>query len=178
MQTKGNVQGNKVLVAYFSHTGENYAVGNIEKGNTRIVAEMIAEKTGGTLFEIETVEPYSSDYKLCVDKARKEKAEKARQKLVADIAVEDFDTVFLGFPNWCSDMPMAVYSFIEKHSWNGKRVAPFCTHEGSGLSSIESLLCAACKDATIAKGLAVYGNTAQNSPKEAEELVTAWLESL
>lgn len=178
MYTKEEGKKKRTLVAYFSHTGENYSVGNIEKGNTRIVAEMIAAQTGGTLFEIKATEPYPSDYKLCVEQARKEKAERMRPELGADIAIEHFDIIFLGFPNWCSDMPMAVYSFIEKHSWNDKLIAPFCTHEGSGLSSIESLLDKTCKGAKIAKGLAVYGSLAQNSPNRAGESVTAWLESL
>ena len=73
---------------------------------------------------------------------------------------------------------MAVYTFIEKHDWNGKTVIPFCTHEGSELSGTERLLEQACKGATIAKGLAVQGTTAQNSQAQAKKTVQSWLNKL
>lgn len=105
----------KVLVAFFSRTGENYATGYIEKGNTHIVAEMIAEETGGTLFHIEPVTPYPEDYTECIQVAKKEKNENARPAVKADIKTEDYDMIFNGYPNWWGDMPMAVYTFIGKH---------------------------------------------------------------
>lgn len=165
----------KILVAYFSHTGENYAVGNIEKGNTHIVAELIAEATGGRLFEIVPETAYPKTYDDCVSVARKEKAAGARPAVVSDAAVEDYDTVFIGYPNWCSDLPMPVYTFIDKHDWTGKTVLPFCTHEGSGLSDTEALLAGACAGARIAKGLAVKGTAAQRAPQQVETTIRSWL---
>lgn len=165
----------KVLIAFFSHTGENYGVGNIEKGNTHIVAEMIAGETGGELFEIATVKAYPKTYKACVDVAKQEKESSARPELKADAAVEDFDMIFLGYPNWWGDMPMAVYTFIEKHNWQGKTVIPFCTHEGSGLSSTEQSIGKSCKGSTVLKGLAVQGKTAQNEQEQARKAVKTWL---
>lgn len=165
----------KVLVVYFSHTGENYAVGSITKGNTCIVAEFIAEATGGELFEIVPVHKYPHSYNDCIDVAKKEQSAAARPAIVGDIAVEDYDTVFIGYPNWWGDMPMAVYTFIERHDWQGKSVIPFCTHEGSGLSNTEKRLAGACKGATIGKGLAMYGSTAQNSREQAKKSVLTWL---
>lgn len=135
-----DMKDKKVLAAFFSRTGENYAVGHIEKGNTHIVAEMIAEETGGTLFQIEPVMPCPNDYDECVDIAKKELETNARPAVKGDIAVEDYDIIFIGYPNWWGDMPMAIYTFIEKHDWNGKTVVPFCTHEGSGLSDTERKL--------------------------------------
>ena len=126
----------KVLVVFFSHTGENYGVGNITKGNTCIVAEMIAEATGGELFEIVPVQKYPETYDACVDLAKKEKSAGARPAIKSDIAVEEYDTVFIGYPNWWGDMPMPVYTFIERHDWQGKNVIPFCTHEGLSLIHI------------------------------------------
>ncbi len=171
-----DMKDKKVLVAFFSRTGENYAVGHIEKGNTHIVAEMIAEETGGTLFQIEPVMPYPDDYDECVDIAKKELETNARPAVKGDIAVEDYDIIFIGYPNWWGNMPMAVYTFIEKHDWNGKTVVPFCTHEGSGLSDTERKLKNACKGASVQKGLAVRGTTAQNSREQARKTVENWLE--
>ena len=171
-----DMKDKKVLVAFFSRTGENYAVGHIEKGNTHIVAEMIAEETGGTLLQIEPVMPYPDDYDECEDIAKKELETNARPAVKGDIAVEDYDIIFIGYPNWWGNMPMAVYTFIEKHDWNGKTVVPFCTHEGSGLSDTERKLKNACKGASVQKGLAVRGTTAQNSREHARKTVENWLE--
>lgn len=166
----------KILVVFFSHTGENYAVGDITKGNTHIVAEMIAEATGGRLFEIVPEKAYPETYQECVEVAKQEKERNARPAVRGDIAAEDYDVVFLGYPNWWGDMPMAVYTFLEKHDWSGKTLLPFCTHEGSGLSGTERKIADACKGATVGKGLALRGATAQNKRDEARKAVQSWLE--
>ena len=173
-----NMKEKKILVAFFSRAGENYAVGHIEKGNTHILAEMIAAETGGDLFHIEPVTPYPDDYTECTEVAKRELNAKARPAIKGDTAVEDYDIIFIGYPNWWGDMPMPVYTFIEKHSWQGKTVIPFCTHEGSGLSGTENKLKAACKGATVLKGLAVRGATAQNAQAQAKESVNNWLGKL
>lgn len=177
-QTTVMKNSKKVLVVFFSRTGENYAVGNIEKGNTHIIAEIIAKETGGKLFRIETVNPYPDEYKACVEIAKAEKESNARPEIKGDVRVEDYDIIFLGYPNWWGDMPMAVYTFIEKHNWNGKTVVPFCTHEGSGLSGTERKLKDACKGATVSEGLAVKGTTAQNSQPQALKTVQTWLKKV
>ena len=168
----------KVLVIFFSRAGENYAVGYIEKGNTHIVAEVIAEETGGTLFQIEPVAAYPDSYEECIEVAKKEKELNARPAVKGDIRVEDYDVIFIGYPNWWGDLPMALYTFIEKHDWSGKVVIPFCTHEGSGLGSTERRIKNACKGATLQKGLALRGATAQNSQAQTKQVVKRWLESL
>ena len=177
-QTTDMKNSKKVLVVFFSRTGENYAVGNIEKGNTHIIAEMIAKETGVKLFRIETVKPYPDEYKACVEVAKAEKENNARPEVKGDVKVEDYDVIFLGYPNWWGDMPMAVYTFIEKHNWNGKTVVPFCTHEGSGLSGTERKLKDACKGATVSEGLAIKGTTAQNSQPQALKAVQTWLKKV
>lgn len=177
-QTTDMKNSKKVLVVFFSRTGENYAVGNIEKGNTHIIAEMIAKETGGKLFRIETVKPYPDEYKACVEIAKAEKESNTRPEVKGDVKVEDYDIIFLGYPNWWGDMPMAVYTFIEKHNWNGKTVVPFCTHEGSGLSGTERKLKDACKGATVSAGLAIKGTTAQNSQPQALKTVQTWLKKI
>lgn len=173
-----NMNTKKTLVAFFSRAGENYAVGHIEKGNTHILAEMIAAETGGDLFHIEPVTPYPDDYTECTEVAKRELNAKARPAIKGDTAVEDYDIIFIGYPNWWGNMPMPVYTFIEKHSWQGKTVIPFCTHEGSGLSGTENKLKTACQGATVLKGLAVRGATAQNAQAQAKESVNNWLGKL
>lgn len=168
----------KILVAFFSRTGENYAVGHIEQGNTHIVAELIASATGGTLFRIEPATPYPDDYRACTEVAQREKRSKARPALVGDIAAEEFDVIFLGYPNWWGDLPMCVYTFLEQHDWQGKVVIPFCTHEGSGLSDTENRLRAACRGASVLNGLAVRGFVAQNEREKARKQVLEWLKQL
>lgn len=111
-----------ILIAYFSRTGENYGVGYIEKGNTNIIADMIAEQTGGDLFEIRTENPYPDAYDECTEVARQEQRENARPELVEMIEdIDQYDVVFLGYPNWWGDMPMAVYTFLESYDFSGKR---------------------------------------------------------
>lgn len=168
----------KILIAFFSRAGENYAVGNIEKGNTHIIAEMIAEETGGTLFRIEPATPYPEDYAECTEVAKKERDNRSRPAVKNDIAAENYDVIFVGYPNWWGDMPMPVYTFIEKHDWRDKTVIPFCTHEGSGLSDTEHKLKEACKGASVPEGLAVRGATAQKSREQARRSTKIWLNNL
>ena len=175
---KMTTDNKKVLVAYFSRADENYNVGYIKKGNTEIIAEMIAEKTGGTLFHIERTTPYPVAYNPCIEEVQQELRSKARPEIKGDVAVEDYDVIFLGYPNWWGDVPMAVYTFIEKHDWQGKTVIPFCTHEGSGLGSTVRKLKDACTGATFADGLTVQGTTAQNSQAAAKKSVDSWLDKL
>ena len=177
-ETNMETKDEKVLVAYFSRADENYNVGNITKGNTEIIAEMIAEQTGGELFHIERTTPYPKAYNPCIEEAQQELRSKARPAIKGDVQVEDFDVIFLGYPNWWGDVPMAVYTFIEKHSWQGKTVIPFCTHEGSGLGMTVRKLKGACEGATFADGLAIQGAKAQNSRAAAKKSVEGWLGNL
>lgn len=168
--------GSRILVTYFSRTGENYSVGYIEKGNTHIIADMIAEQTGGDTFEIRTVTPYPDDYDECTDIAQQERNENARPELAESLDnLDNYDVIFIGFPIWWSDMPMAVYTFLESYDFAGKTIVPFCTHEGSDLSSTEESIAAACPDAEILDGLSIRGSVAQNSQEEAAEVVAEWL---
>ena len=178
-KTNMNTEGKK-LVVYFSHTGENYNVGVIEKGNTHIIAEMIAEAAGADIFEIEPEKPYPHNYNECIAVAKKEMNGNARPAIKGDIATEDYDVIFLGYPNWWGEVPMCVYTFIEKHDWNGKTVIPFITHEGSGMGGTDHNIAEACEGATVAvgKGLAVQGKVAQTKRDEARQRVNQWLKGL
>ena len=163
-----------ILIAFFSRADENYGVGYIEKGNTHVIAEMIAEETGGTLFHIERDTPYPDTYDACTDEAKAEQNSNARPALKEDIDVSDYDVIFLGYPIWWGDMPMPVYTFLEGHDFTGKTVIPFCTHGGSGLSGTVSSI-KNITEATVLEGLAIPGTTAQNEQEEAKAKVIDWL---
>ena len=101
-------------------------------------ARMIAREAGADIFEIVPEKEYPhGSYDEVVEIAKQEKAVKARPAIKGDVNVDDYDVIFIGYPNWWGDMPMPVYTFLEKHNWSGKTVVPFCTHEGSGLSKTE-----------------------------------------
>ena len=168
----------KVLIAYFSRTGENYSVGVIDKGNTEIIAEIIAEQTGGELFEIQRITPYSDNYEEVKDEAQREKNANARPELLESKNVSEYDIIFIGYPIWHGDMPMPLYTFIEANDWTGKTVIPFCTHEGSGLSGTMSTIRTKCQGATVLDGLAVRGATAQNQQSQAKQSVINWLNEI
>lgn len=166
----------ETLVAYFSRAGENYGVGVVEKGNTEIIAEMIAEKTGGQLFQIQPVNAYPETYDACTEAAQQEKREGARPELAGTVENwADYDVVYLGYPIWWGDMPMAVYTFLESYDFAGKTVIPFCTHGGSGLAGTVQSIQAVCVGAEVKDGLAVTGTTAQNDREEAQRQVEAFL---
>ena len=176
---EADMSNSKVLVVYFSRTGEQYSVGNITEGNTAIVAKMIAEKTKGDLFEIKLKnDTYPTEYTPLTEVAKQEKKANARPEIVGKVDnFADYDVVFIGSPNWWADMPMAVYTFMEQYDWTGKKVAPFVTHEGSGLSSIPSSIEKTTK-AEVLKGFSLYGHEAQNEREDSKIKVDAWLEKL
>lgn len=165
----------KTLVAYFSRAGENYVNGsivNLSQGNTEVVAQMAAQITGGDLFRIEPQHAYAADYTSCTEEAAAEKRAGARPALKALPANMDaYGTVILGYPNWWGTMPMAVYTFLEACDYSGKRILPFCTHEGSGLSGTEGEIARACPDAEVLSGLAIHGAEAA----AARPALEAWL---
>ena len=163
-------------MAYFSRADENYGVGVVKKGNTEIIAEMISEETGADIFKIERAAPYPADYKKCTEEARREQSKNARPELKNTlISLDDYDVIFLGMPVWWSDMPMPVYTFAEELDWNGKKVFPFTTHAGSGLSSIPRTLKNICNGATIADGFTISGADAQNNQSKAKKAVLEWI---
>ena len=120
-----SLNNSKILVAYFTWSG-----------NTETLADRIQEKTGGTKFKIETVKAYPQDYSGVYDEAMKEKQENARPELKTTVdGMAGYDTVFIGYPVWHGDAPMAVRTFLESYDFTGKKVIPFCS---SGSSSPET----------------------------------------
>lgn len=182
----------RILVAYLSRAGENYNVGEtregsasaayagyIEKGNTAIMADLIAELTGGDLFEITTVTPYPEDYASMLRVAQEEIDTDARPELAAAVEnTADYDVIFIGYPIWHGKMPQAIYSFIESYDLDGKTVIPFNTHEGSGQSGTQRVISNALPNCTVLQGLAIQGKTAQENKGRARELLADWLTGL
>lgn len=154
----------KVLVVYFSHSG-----------NTRELANRIHEKVGGDIFEIQAEEPYPSDYEAVKDRAQKELRGNIRPKLTTRVAnMEAYDVVFIGYPIWWGTMPMPIASFLSEYDLSGKTVVPFCTHAGSGLGRSVTDIAKLCPKSTVLGGLAVWGRDAKTSQNEVSE----WLRNL
>lgn len=161
---EGDAEEAKVLVAYFSRTG-----------TTEKVAQWIQETAGGDLFQIQTVEAYPDDYDETLEIARREREEQARPALQTQVEnMADYDVVFLGYPIWFSDMPMAVYSFLEAYDLSGKTVVPFCTSGGSGISATVGSIREQQAEATILEGLSLFNSEVDDSQEE----VQAWLQGL
>ena len=168
----------KSLVVYYSRKGENHMPGGIqvlEKGNTEYAAEHIAKAVGADLFEIDTVTPYAAAYRECCMQAVQEAKAKARPEIkgyVEDISA--YDTIFVCYPCWCGTAPMCVFTFLEHYDMTGKRIAPLCTNEGSGMANSEKDLTESCKGAEILAGLSVRGHQAKDSYDE----VAAWAKGI
>lgn len=169
---------NKKLVAYYSRADENYFGGGLrvlEEGNTKKVAKVIAATTGADLFEIEQAEPYSANYQKCTEEAKADKMANARPELTHYLdSLDDYDTIYLGYPNYWATMPMAVWTFLEHYDLTGKTIHPFCTHEGSAMGESVRDLKKLAKGATVTAGLAIYGSSAPQS----ENAVKSWLAKL
>lgn len=163
------------LIAFFSRADENYFGGSyryIKVGNTEKAARMIAEATGGDLFKIEQAVPYVADYQTCIAQAKADLHGQIRPAMVSMPAnLDEYDEIFLGYPNYWGDAPMAVYTFLEHYNWKGKTIHPFCTHEGSGLGTTVRKIKVACKGADFTEGLAIHGSSVDQAKAAIEKWV-------
>ena len=141
-------------------------------GNAGQIAAWIAEEAGCETMEILTEETYPADYNETVDQAKQEQNEGFRPLLKADEkAVEDYETIYLVFPNWWGDLPMPVYSFLEAHNLAGKTVNVFVTHEGSRFSNTVGTIAELEPGADVREGLAIQGGSVSDS----EQTVRQWV---
>jgi flavodoxin len=153
-----------ILIAFFSRSG-----------NTQVVANQIHESLGGDVFRIVTVDPYPTDYDAVVNVAEREQKNGYRPRLSNQVAnMESYGVVFVGYPNWWSTMPMAVFSFLEQYDFSGKKIAPFCTHEGSALGRSVQDIRKLCPQSVILDGLAIRGGNVVAAKKD----VRAWLKNI
>ena len=168
----------KCLVVYFSRNGQNYVSGRIvdlKVGNTEVVANMIQNITGGDMFHIESVTAYPKDYTETTEVAKNELRAKARPLLIGQVEnMTGYDVIFLGYPNWWGTMPMPVYTFLESYDFSGKKIVPFCTHEGSGMGHSEKDIAKACPKAAVLEGIAIHGTSAASAESE----VSSWVHRL
>jgi len=173
-----NVTDKKFLIAFFSRKGQNYVCGRIvdlKVGNTEVVANMIQKITGGDIFHIESVTAYPTDYTETTEVARNELRAKVRPKLTGQVEnMKAYEVIFLGYPNWWGTMPMPVYTFLESYDFTGKKIVPFCTHEGSGMGHSEKDIAKACSKADVLEGIAIHGTGAAS----AESKVSSWIDGL
>ena len=163
-ETSTTGDSTSVLIAYFSWSG-----------NTEQVAQIIQQETGGDLFEIAPATAYTDDYNELLDIAQQEQSDNARPELAGQVENwEQYDTIFVGYPNWWSDAPMLIYSFLESYDWEGKTLIPFCTSGGSGFGRSLDNLPASAPSATILEGFHVNGSSVDGAAED----VAAWLSGL
>lgn len=162
----------KNLIAFYSRADENYVSGmmrHLDIGNTEVAAGIIEEFIDADMFKIEQMQAYAKDYNTCIAQAQEDQKRDARPKLKAyPNSIDGYDTIYLGFPNYWSTMPMAVFTFLEHFDFSGKTIKPFCTHEGSGMGSSERDIRRLCPNAKVEKGLAIRGGSVRQAKKEIE----------
>ena len=163
-ETSTTGDSSSVLIAYFSWSG-----------NTEQVAQIIQQETGGDLFEITPATPYTDDYNELLDIAQQEQSDNARPELAGQVENwEQYDTIFVGYPNWWSDAPMAVYTFLESYDWSGKTLVPFNTSASGGFGRSLSGLEESAPGASILDGISFT----ERNLGDAQSEVAAWLDEL
>lgn len=178
--------GSNTLVIYFSRVGNTDFPADVDAdssasirvdenglmGNAGQMAAWIAEEAGCETMEIQTEDSYPVSYEETVDQAKQEQSEEVRPALKADEkTVEDYDNIYLVFPNWWGDLPMPVYSFLDAHDLAGKTVNVFVTHEGSRFSNTVGTIQGLEPDARVQEGLAVQGG----SVSDEEQNIRQWV---
>ena len=152
-ENNNTTSNKKALVLYFS-----------QSGNTETVAKFIHEEVGGDIIKLETQKAYPSDYNELVNYAQEEQRNNERPALKTKIDnIDQYDVIFLGYPNWWADMPMPLYTFLDEYDLSGKTIAPFITHGGSGLSGTPNKIKQEEPNATVTEGLAISGSSASSS---------------
>ena len=163
-EQKPPVPSKRVLIVYFSHSG-----------NTREMANQIHGIVGGDLFEIVTVQPYPQEYKAVIAIAKRERDSQFRPKLTKRVeSLDSYDLIFLGYPNWYGTLPMALMTFLEENDLSGKTIVPFCTHGGGGLGKGVEDIQRLAPRATLLEGLAVKGALVKTAKGDVEN----WLRKL
>ena len=160
----------KSIVIFFSHAGDNYSVGNIEVGNTKIVADYISELTGADQFEIVTHKYDGMAYNPLIELAKVE-ANKGELPPYEGTApdLSKYDTVFIGGPVWWGTYPQVMFTLFKDINLDGKTIYPFTTHEGSGLASCVSDVKKAFPKANVQRGFSIYGHEVRSGKATVEK---------
>ena len=170
-----NENMSKSIVIVFSHAGDNYSVGVIDTGNTKIVADYISEITGADQFEIVTHKYDGMAYMPLIELAKKEAADgelPPYEGTAPDLS--GYDTVFIGGPVWWGTYPQVMFTLFKEINLDGKTVIPFTTHEGSGLANCVGDVKKAFPKANVQKGFSIYGHDVRTGKAKVEK----WLKSL
>ena len=175
VKQSNNKAMSKSIVIFFSHAGDNYSVGNIEVGNTKIVADYISEIAGAEQFEIVTHKYDGMAYTPLINLA-KEEANKGELPPYEGNApdLSQYDTVFIGGPVWWGTYPQVMFTLFKDINLDGKTVIPFTTHEGSGLASCVSDVRKAFPKANVTQGWSIYGHEVRSGKAKVEK----WLKGL
>ncbi|MDR2084493.1 MAG: NAD(P)H-dependent oxidoreductase [Bacteroidales bacterium] len=157
--TYANAQeSKKVLIVYFSHSG-----------NTEAVANHIQRVTNADIFEIQTVEAYPQEYKKCTEQAKKEINEGYKPELKTKIDnIASYDIIFVGSPNWWSTIAPPVSSFLSEYDLSGKIVVPFVTHGGGDKANCFDDMEKLCSKSTFKEGIAILGTRVAGMQKDVE----------
>ncbi|MBP7453074.1 MAG: flavodoxin [Ottowia sp.] len=155
--------GDKMLVAYFSRTG-----------NTRVIAGLLHRSLGAELFEIQPAQPYPDDYLQTVEQARQERDGGHARAVARSIDLKNFDTVFLGFPIWGETVPPVVRSFLAGQALEGKRLIPFITHGGYGAGNSQTVLASYIPKGTLLQGLVMEADQERRTMNQ----VNSWVKTL
>ena len=145
-------------------------------GTTEYMAKVIQEETGADLFEIQTVQEYPTEYRDVTNQASQEKESGFRPELASHIDnIDEYDTIFVGYPNWWGDMPMALYSFFDEYDLSGKTIIPFNSHGGSGFSQTVQSIAELEPDAEVStEGLSLSRGTVSTS----RDVIAEWIANL
>ena len=175
VKPSNNKAMSKSIVIFFSHAGDNYSVGNIEVGNTKIVADYISEIAGADQFEIVTHKYDGMAYTPLINLAKEEANKGELPPYEGDAPdLSQYDTVFIGGPVWWGTYPQVMFTLFRDINLDGKTVVPFTTHEGSGLASCVSDVKSAFPKAKVTQGLSIYGHEVRSGKAKVEK----WLEGL
>ena len=157
----------KSLVLYFS-----------VYGTAKKTAEEIAKQVDADIVEIEPAVPYDSDrnhYNALARYAKREHDEDMRPAIKNHLPVEDYDTIFIGYPMWWYTFPMIIYTLFEQYDFSGKTVIPFNTHMGSGDGGTYKTVKELCPNSKVLPGLPVEMSDAERGvPKK----IKAWLQKI
>ncbi len=168
----------KILVTYFSRNKENYGVGNVEIGNTKVLANYIIDYLDTDFYEITPLNAYPDSYQETLDIAKKEQSENVRPQIIDRI--DNFDkytTIFIGYPIWFGDMPMIIYTFLDSYDFTNKKIYLFNTHEGSNDSgTYEKIEKKLVNSNVIKNGFNIKGTLVRDV--STKEKVTNWLKEL
>ncbi len=164
----------RLLVVFFSHAGDNYSVGNIQVGNTKIVADYISEITGADQFEIVTHKYDGMAYSPLCDLAKEEQQNGELPPFEGSVDVSKYDTIFIGGPVWWGTYPQVMFTFFSKYDLNGKTIIPFTTHEGSGLGNCVKDVKKAYPNATVTGEFSIHGHEVREGKDKVEE----WLKEI